>query len=79
MRKCEGVEPRNKSVTPDQSLHLLEVSTCISEMRKCFSSFSTTKTKRLAYTEVSGSKSIAGRRIDLFGTWENLSISECYS
>ena len=36
MRKREGVEPRNNFVTHDQGLHLLEVSTCISEMRSVF-------------------------------------------
>ena len=43
-----------------------------------FERFTQEKKKRLAYTEVSGSKSVAGKRIDCFGTWENLAISECY-
>jgi len=34
MLRREAVEPRNNFVTPDQGLHLLEVSAYISEMRK---------------------------------------------
>jgi len=30
------------------------------------------KRERLAYTGVSGSKSVAGKQTDCFGTWENL-------
>jgi len=53
------LSPVIKIVTLDQGLHLLKVRTCISEMRYVFSSFSITQTKRLAYTEVSGSKSMS--------------------
>jgi len=79
MRKREGVEPRNIPTS-----HLTKVFICwkselvVSETRSVFQSFSTTQSKRLAYTEVSGSKSVAGRQIDWFGTWESLGIFECY-
>ncbi len=34
--------------------------------------------KRRVYDEVPGSKSVAGRLTESIGTWESLTISECY-
>ena len=66
-------------VTPDQSFHMLEVRINISEMKRVFQVLARPKLKGKHMLEVSGSKSVAGRRIECFGTWESLTISECCS
>ena len=37
----------------------------------CFQVFAQPKVKRLVYIGVPGSKSVAGKRTDFIGTWEN--------